>query len=94
MDAPGTLDRLRAALEASWNARTAYQGAVRPGNPAFGQCYPTARVVQHFFPAFEIACGDVDTGAGVLPLVLDDRHHLLVWIRLYSRCLAARTVTP
>ncbi len=35
---------------------------------------------------------DVDTGDGVLPLVLDDRHHLLVWIRLYSRCLAARNL--
>jgi len=35
---------------------------------------------------------DVDTGDRVLPLVLDDRHHLLVWIRLYSRCLAARNL--
>jgi len=35
---------------------------------------------------------DVDTGDGVLPLVLDDRHHLLMWIRLYSRCLAARNL--
>jgi hypothetical protein len=34
----------------------------------------------------------VDTGERVLPLVLDDRHHLLVWIRLYSRCLAARNL--
>jgi hypothetical protein len=33
---------------------------------------------------------DVDTGEQTLPLVLDDRHHLLTWIRLYSRCLAAR----
>jgi hypothetical protein len=65
MGGPVTLDRLRTALEASWDARTAYQSAVRPGNPAFGQCYPTARVVQHFFPALEIACGDVDTGVGL-----------------------------
>lgn len=35
---------------------------------------------------------DVDTGDRVLPLVLDDRHHLLTWIRLYSRCLAARNL--
>jgi hypothetical protein len=35
---------------------------------------------------------DVATGDRVLPLVLDDRHHLLTWIRLYSRCLAARNL--
>jgi hypothetical protein len=35
---------------------------------------------------------DVDLGDKVLPLVLDDRHHLLMWIRLYSRCLAARNL--
>lgn len=35
---------------------------------------------------------DVDTGDRVLPLVLDDRHHLLTWMRLYSRCLAARNL--
>ncbi|HZM83932.1 MAG TPA: hypothetical protein VFC19_50080 [Candidatus Limnocylindrales bacterium] len=35
---------------------------------------------------------DVDTGDQILPLVLDDRHHLLTWIRLYSRCLAASTL--
>jgi hypothetical protein len=35
---------------------------------------------------------DVDTGDRVLPLVLDDRHHLLLWLRLYSRCLAARNL--
>jgi hypothetical protein len=35
---------------------------------------------------------DVDTGDRVLPLVLDDRHHLLVWIRLYSRCISARNL--
>ena len=62
---PVALDRLRVAVEASWDARTAYRGTVRPGNPAFGQCYPTARVVQWFFPETEIACGDVETGSGV-----------------------------
>jgi hypothetical protein len=35
---------------------------------------------------------DVDTGDRILPLVLDDQHHLLTWIRLYSRCLAARNL--
>ena len=57
------LERLAAAMEASWDHRTAYRGITRPGNPAFGQCYPTARVVQHFYPETEIACGDVWTGS-------------------------------
>ena len=35
---------------------------------------------------------DVDAGDRILPLVLDDRHHLLMWMRLYSRCLAARNL--
>jgi hypothetical protein len=58
------LDRLAAALDASWDHRTAYRGLTRPGNPAFGQCYPTSRVVQFFYPETEIACGDVWTGSG------------------------------
>jgi hypothetical protein len=57
------LPRLRAAIEASWDGRTAYQGLTRLGNPAFGQCYPTSRVVQYFYPEFEIARGEVWTGA-------------------------------
>jgi hypothetical protein len=57
-----SLARLTSALEASWDSRTAYLGAWRSGNPALGQCYPTARVVQWFFPHFEIASGEVDTG--------------------------------
>jgi len=66
-DVPAAIDlaRLHAALEASWDERTAYQGAMREGNPAFGQCYPTARVVQWWFPECEIAAGDVDTGEGM-----------------------------
>ncbi|HEX8535308.1 MAG TPA: hypothetical protein VF662_14175 [Allosphingosinicella sp.] len=60
-----SLPRLRAALEASWDSRTAYLGASEAGNPALGQCYPTSRVVQWFFPRFEIASGEVDTGRGV-----------------------------
>ena len=57
--------RLREALEASWDAETSYGGTVKLGNPAYGQCYPTARVVQHFFPETEIAEGEVWTGHGV-----------------------------
>lgn len=29
--------RLREALEASWDGRTSYKAAVKPGNPALGQ---------------------------------------------------------
>jgi hypothetical protein len=60
---PAEIERLAAAIEASWDGRTAYRGLTRAGNPAFGQCYPTSRVVQYFYPEFEIACGDVSTGA-------------------------------
>ncbi|WP_069881847.1 hypothetical protein [Bosea sp. BIWAKO-01] len=54
--------RMREALEASWDGQTAYRAAVKPGNPAFGQCYPTSRVVQHYFPETEIIKGKVWTG--------------------------------
>jgi hypothetical protein len=57
------LASLTAAIEASWDHRTAYQGLTRAGNPAFGQCYPTSRVVQFFYPDVEIVCGDVWTGS-------------------------------
>jgi hypothetical protein len=53
------------ALEASWDCSTAYASAFAPGNAALGQCYPTARVVQSFFPRFEIARGIVDTGSSI-----------------------------
>jgi hypothetical protein len=56
---------LREALEASWDSETSYGRTVRPGNPAYGQCYPTARVVQHFFPETEIAEGEVWNGQEV-----------------------------
>ena len=56
--------RLKEAIEQSWDHRTAYQGVTRPDNPAYGQCYPTSRVVQHFYPEAEIACGDVWTCQG------------------------------
>jgi hypothetical protein len=61
---PVDLACLAAALEASWDRRTAYRGITQPGNPAFGQCYPTTRVVQFFYPETEIARGDVWTGCG------------------------------
>jgi hypothetical protein len=54
--------RLREALEASWDGQTAYRAVGRAGNPAFGQCYPTSRVVQHYYPATEIIRGKVWTG--------------------------------
>lgn len=53
---------LREAMEASWDSETSYQGVIKPNNPAYGQCYPTARVVQYFFPATEVAEGEVWTG--------------------------------
>ncbi len=59
------LASLAAALEASWDHRTAYGGVTQPGNPALGQCYPTSRVVQFFYPETEIACGDVWTGSAI-----------------------------
>jgi hypothetical protein len=52
---------LREALEASWSAETSYGGVWEERNPALGQCYPTARVVQHFLPASEIVRGTVWT---------------------------------
>lgn len=57
-----SLPRPAKALEASWGPDTAYGGATRPECQAFGQCYPTSRVVQWFYPEFEIASGDVWTG--------------------------------
>jgi hypothetical protein len=54
--------RLREALAASWYSDTAYNGVEQAGNPALGQCYPTARVVLHYFPEAEIIEGKVWTG--------------------------------
>lgn len=55
---------LRRAIEVSWRPDTAYLVAEEPGNPALGQCYVTARVVQHYFPEAEIVEGEVNTGKG------------------------------
>lgn len=57
-----TVPQLRAALAQSWLPDTAFGNVEQPGNPALGQCYPTARVVQWFFPRFEIASGRVRAG--------------------------------
>jgi hypothetical protein len=62
---PVSLIQLQLALEASWDHRTAYLEVHQPGKPALGQCYPTWRVVQWFFPELEIASGDVDTGSAL-----------------------------
>jgi hypothetical protein len=77
---------MRVALEASWDKKTSYQMALREGNPAFGQCYPTSRVVQLFYPEVEIVEGEVWTGESVEKhfwnlLVTDgvERHIDLTW---------------
>lgn len=54
--------RLREALTASWDKRTAYMEVEQGGNPALGQCYPTSRTVQHYYPMTEIIKGKVWTG--------------------------------
>lgn len=56
--------RLRQALEASWDADTAYLGAFKEGNPALGNCYPTLRVIQHYYPDTEIVEGEISTPNG------------------------------
>ncbi len=58
------LDLLARAIASSWDEQTAYLGG-RKDNPAAGQCYPTARLVQWFYPEAEIVSGQVDTGAGI-----------------------------
>jgi hypothetical protein len=42
---------------------TAYKGVEHANNSALGQCYPTSRVVQHYFPETQIIKGIVWTGA-------------------------------
>jgi hypothetical protein len=62
MPDPDFMLRLREALEASWDRDTAYQGVEQVGNPALGQCYPTSRAVQHYYPQTEILKGTVRVG--------------------------------
>ena len=59
------LSDLTWAVEASWDYLTSYQGAIEVGNPALGQCWPTSRVVQWFYPEYEIAKGEVWTGSSI-----------------------------
>ena len=54
------LPHLREALEAFWDEKTSYLAANKAGNPSLGQCYPTSRVIQHFFPETEIVKGNVE----------------------------------
>lgn len=54
--------KIREALEASWDEKTSYLAVKQKGNPALGQCYPTSRVVQYFFPETEIIKGKVWNG--------------------------------
>lgn len=56
------MTKLREAFEATWKPDTAYLKAYKKGNPALGQCYPTSRVAQFFFPDLEIVEGKVWTG--------------------------------
>jgi hypothetical protein len=60
-----TMLELRTALEASWSSETAYMHVYEKGNPALGNCYPTSRVVQHYFPKTEIVEGEVNTPKGI-----------------------------
>ena len=57
-----SMTKLREAIEASWGVDTAYLHVNEKGNPALGNCYPTSRVIQHFFPKMEIVEGQVWTG--------------------------------
>lgn len=54
--------KLKEAIEASWDEETSYLGVKRDGNPALGQCYPTSRVVQHYFSKTEVVKGIVFNG--------------------------------
>ena len=54
--------QLREALEASWDEATSYQEVYKDGNISLGQCYPTSRVIQIFFPDTEIVEGEVWAG--------------------------------
>lgn len=80
------LTQLREALEASWDKKTSYQAVLEQGKPALGQCYPTSRVIQFFFPDTEIIEGEVWTGESTekhfwnLLNVGDSQYHIdLTW---------------
>lgn len=62
VDSKLDMTKLREALEAAWKPDTAYLRVAEKGNSALGQCYPTSRVVQFYFPKTEIVEGQVWTG--------------------------------
>jgi hypothetical protein len=62
---PPSLLALARSLRASWDELTAYQGKFDPANPSAGQCYPTSRVVEWFYPDYEVVRGEVLTQAGI-----------------------------
>jgi hypothetical protein len=82
---------LREALEASWDEKTSYLAVKKEGNPALGQCYPTARVVQYFFPNTEILKGNVWNG---IELELHFWNGLLVGETLYHIDLSWQQFPP
>lgn len=89
--------KLREALEASWDEKTSYLNVVERGNPALGQCYPSSRIVQIFFPDVEIVEGQVWTGISnekhfwnVLKLV--SRYIILILLGSNSRMVPVLTV--
>lgn len=57
--------KVREALENSWRPDTAYNEVAEEGNPSKGQCYPTSRVLQSYFPELIVVKGKVDTGNGI-----------------------------
>lgn len=80
------MSRLREALTASWDKRTAYLEVEQTGNPALGQCYPTSRTVQYYCPMTEIIKGKVWTGTTIEVhfwnglRICDDWYHIdLTW---------------
>ncbi|WP_084293246.1 hypothetical protein [Bradyrhizobium sp. WSM3983] len=57
-----TIPCTNAVRDEIWDRQTAYGAVEYAGNPTLGQCYPTSRVVQHYYPATEIIKGNVWTG--------------------------------
>ena len=64
-DVKANMLHLRQAVEASWGTDTAYLGVFEKHNPALGNCYPTSRVIQYYYPKTEIIEGEVQTPTGV-----------------------------
>ena len=68
------MTELLEALEFSWKYDTASLQVFEEGNPALGQCYPTSRVIQFFFPDVEITEGEVWTGKSLEKHFLERAH--------------------